>query len=194
MSAPRFCLTVAGCLTMAVSARAQVVQLPTFNFFSVSTSVSVPDRGGAYLGGVDRSSRGAQHVYLPLLPGQSAGGGGQSAQRMSVMARVHDLQGPPTVNAARRTTHADRFAQRLAAASRAQVPRAATEQRAEAARDEREALRFLELGDRARDAGKTDVARIYYEMSSRRAQANLAGVVAARLEALRALEAATAAR
>lgn len=43
--------------TVDVSAQQipQVVQLPTFSFFSVATTVSVPDSGAAYLGGVKRS-------------------------------------------------------------------------------------------------------------------------------------------
>ena len=51
-------------LTLSTSVgRAQVVQLPTFHYFTVNTTVSVPDRGSVYLGGVKRgairsSSRG----------------------------------------------------------------------------------------------------------------------------------------
>jgi len=58
-----FVLVCLACVSVAVVAQAQVVQLPTFHSFSVSTTVSVPDRGAAYLGGVSRgawssSSRG----------------------------------------------------------------------------------------------------------------------------------------
>ena len=35
----------------AAAQRANAVQLPTFSFFSVDTTVSVPDRGSASLGG-----------------------------------------------------------------------------------------------------------------------------------------------
>lgn len=34
---------------------ATTVQLPTFSYFTVNTTVSVPDRGGAYLGGIHRA-------------------------------------------------------------------------------------------------------------------------------------------
>ena len=34
------------------------VQLPTYHYFGVSTTVSVPDRGGLYMGGVNRSRWG----------------------------------------------------------------------------------------------------------------------------------------
>ena len=45
----------------------QVVQLPTFSFFSVSTTVSVPDSGAAYLGGVKRRSASRMSRGVPGL-------------------------------------------------------------------------------------------------------------------------------
>lgn len=45
----------------------QVVQLPTFSFFSVSTTVSVPDSGAAYLGGVRTSRRQSSTRGVPGL-------------------------------------------------------------------------------------------------------------------------------
>lgn len=59
-------------LGTAASSHAQVVQLPTFRFFTVQTSVLVPDRGGAYLGGVSRSRYGSVSRGVPglgTLPG-----------------------------------------------------------------------------------------------------------------------------
>ncbi|MEM7311605.1 MAG: hypothetical protein AAF497_00500, partial [Planctomycetota bacterium] len=44
---------------------AQTVQLPTFRNFSVNTTVSVPDRGSASLGGVRRSSSGSTRRGVP---------------------------------------------------------------------------------------------------------------------------------
>ena len=43
-------------LTHAELAVAQVVQLPTFNFFGISTTVSVPDSGAGFVGGNSISS------------------------------------------------------------------------------------------------------------------------------------------
>src|SRR5690349_8882622 len=48
--------TVLGGILLVSPATAQVVQLPSFETFSVQTSVLVPDSGAAYLGGVNRSS------------------------------------------------------------------------------------------------------------------------------------------
>jgi hypothetical protein len=45
----------------------QTVQLPTFQFFTVNTTVSVPDRGGAFLGGVNRASYGTTSRSVPGL-------------------------------------------------------------------------------------------------------------------------------
>lgn len=43
------------------------VQLPTFSFVSVSTTVSVPDGGTVLLGGIKRLSEGRSEVGVPLL-------------------------------------------------------------------------------------------------------------------------------
>ncbi len=75
------------------------VQLPTFHVFSVSTTVVVPDRGAAYLGGVSRSRRTNNHLIAPLfgrLPGVGRGftsrgiSSGTSASGASVSATIID--------------------------------------------------------------------------------------------------------
>lgn len=58
------CLALAG---LATTSQAQVVQLPTFRTFSISTTVAVPDRGAAYLGGVTRGSWGSSSRGVPGL-------------------------------------------------------------------------------------------------------------------------------
>ena len=58
----RFFLSGAAILlswTAHQSAHAQAVQLPSFHSFSVQTSVLVPDRGSAMLGGVDYARSGS---------------------------------------------------------------------------------------------------------------------------------------
>lgn len=44
-------------ITIVPSVQAQVVQLPSVHNFSVQTTVSVPDSGGAYLGGLGRGEQ-----------------------------------------------------------------------------------------------------------------------------------------
>ncbi len=67
--------TLTVCLAAASSfggtAAAQVIQLPSFSRFSISTTVKVPDRGSASLGGVSRaaqssSNRGASRSLSDL--------------------------------------------------------------------------------------------------------------------------------
>lgn len=60
-----------GLLAQAAIADAQLqqpttVQLPTFSYFTVQTSVLVPDSGGAYLGGISRSQIGSRERGVPL--------------------------------------------------------------------------------------------------------------------------------
>ena len=51
----------------SASSSAQVIQLPTFRFFTVNTTVSVPDRGTVLLGGVNRVSAGSVTRGVPIL-------------------------------------------------------------------------------------------------------------------------------
>jgi hypothetical protein len=80
---------------------AQVVQLPTFESFSVSTTVLVPDRGSMMLGGVDRAAFGAAAFGVPGVAGVPGAGrlfgnraiGGQvQSSRVNAAASIIDLQ------------------------------------------------------------------------------------------------------
>lgn len=53
--------------TVPCGARAQVVQLPSFQQTGISTTVVVPDQGGAYLGGIQRGAMGSSTSGVPLL-------------------------------------------------------------------------------------------------------------------------------
>ena len=54
-------------LCAASAAAQQTVQLPTFNFTTVQTTVSVPDGGTGLLGGIGRASEGSVERGVPLL-------------------------------------------------------------------------------------------------------------------------------
>ncbi len=75
---------------------ATTVQLPTFSNFSIGTTVTVPDRGMAYLGGINRAASGRNEFGVPLLPFRpfrnSAIGREASASNMWVTATIHDFQ------------------------------------------------------------------------------------------------------
>ncbi|MCG8450583.1 MAG: hypothetical protein MI725_13525 [Pirellulales bacterium] len=71
------------------------VQLPTYERFGVSTTVVVPDGGALYLGGVNRSSRGASHFATPpggAFPvfGNRGFGRATSAEGVSISATIID--------------------------------------------------------------------------------------------------------
>ncbi len=70
---------------------AVAVQLPTFSFFSVRTTVVVPDSGGAYLGGIGRASSGSSVFGTPLFR-NGAIGLERSHAGMSVHATIHDFE------------------------------------------------------------------------------------------------------
>ncbi|MEM6798164.1 MAG: hypothetical protein AAF589_01495, partial [Planctomycetota bacterium] len=57
----------AGAESEAVTRSGTTVQLPTFQFVSVSTTVSVPDGGTVLLGGIKRLNEGRNEFGVPLL-------------------------------------------------------------------------------------------------------------------------------
>jgi hypothetical protein len=58
---------IAGWLSTAAAQQTQTVQLPTFNFTTASTTVSVPDGGSGLLGGIKRASEGSNERGVPIL-------------------------------------------------------------------------------------------------------------------------------
>jgi len=79
----------------AASTLAQVVQLPTFQFTGVSTTVSVPDHGTASLGGNTTSfsgsnSRGLLGPTGPLFNNRGLANGGTTTN-FSITAQIHDM-------------------------------------------------------------------------------------------------------
>src|SRR5262245_49324472 len=64
----RFTLATAvlGCFTTAAHAQT-AVQLPSFSFTTVNTTVTVPDQGSALLGSVNRAREGSVSRGVPIL-------------------------------------------------------------------------------------------------------------------------------
>jgi hypothetical protein len=93
------CLSMVCWAIVGASALAQqgatTVQLPTYSFFTVNTTVTVPDRGMAYLGGVNRAASGRNEFGVPLLPFRPFGNVGigreLNASNMFVTATIHDF-------------------------------------------------------------------------------------------------------
>lgn len=94
-------LAIGGLFLLSAGASAQTaVQLPTFNFFTTSTTVTVPDQGNTLMGSVNRSSSGNTTRGVPILgkiPGLNRGfkntgiGSSTSASQMRVSATIIDL-------------------------------------------------------------------------------------------------------
>ena len=190
------------------------VQLPTFSFFSASTTVSVPDGGSALLGGVNRASDGRSEFGVPLLPFRpfrnSAIGSERSASSMRVTATIHDFeamdefllnqptefrrsQGIQSPAAMLGHTLQPRLPNRSPAwepSSRAETSTVATVAGIQARRDQQqqsrltEAEQFYQRAQDAEEAGKASVAKIYYQMAARRATGELKQQALAKVEGL----------
>jgi len=196
---------------------ATTVQLPTFSSFSATTTVTVPDRGMAYLGGVNRAAEGRNEFGVPLLPfrpfrnvgiGREVSGSG-----MWVSVTIHDFDAMDRYLLSQPTAFSqslgDRRSQvaalaatlqprdpaygaswRVATPSGAGGPPAVSVAQAQAERQRQQATRFEEAtdffrrGQEAEAAGKTGVAKIYYQMAARRATGELKGQVTDRLETI----------
>src|SRR5262245_25650892 len=177
------------------NAPATTVQLPTFSVFNVTTTVSVPDRGGISLGGVDRGvdatiSRG------PIRNRGSAGS--RTASGMSVHATIIDHseldRAVLAAAAAKRGAEfakADSLSRGVARADSASAPPdsvAAIRERAASAADleTQELAGYFAKGQQAESEGKPAVARIFYDMVARRDRGQLKQQALTRLAALAA--------
>ena len=187
------------------------VQLPSFSFFSVNTTVSVPDSGGAYLGGVNRARDGSTTRGF----GNRGIGSDRLASGVSVHATIidHDeldkavlaeaaaRRGPADPDVAK-AEHLSRHVGRepgIAATSGraigpASVPGAApleesvaairAHNKAAAEAQAGEAAKYFAQAQQAEADGKPAVARIYYQMAARRDDGQLKRAALARLAAL----------
>jgi hypothetical protein len=182
------------------------VQLPTFSFFTVQTTVSVPDSGGAFLGGMSRAYNSSTTRGLPfwaktpwLSPlGDSRGiASGVDAGGVSVHATIIDREeldkAVLSAAAARHVppSETDLKAERLTRdtsgddAPAASVAAIRGQQRAEAAQRAEQAAALFAKGRDMEAANKPGQAKIYYRMAARHADEDLQQQIAARLAALK---------
>jgi len=202
-------LCVVGCGVLALLAagttawgQAQApttVQLPTFEFFTVQTSVSVPDSGGAYLGGL----KGARDSSLtrgfgPLR--NRAIGSDRVASGMSVHATIIDLKemddallaeaaagkpgapafDPDAARAELLARHVGKTFTSITASSPAasgplsgSVAAIRAENAAAAEARAAESAQYFAKAQAAESGGKLAVAKYYYQMVARRDKGNL---------------------
>ncbi len=193
---------------------ATTVQLPSFSIFSVNTTVSVPDRGGAYLGGVSRArdsstTRGFGPLRNRGIGAERAAGG------MAVQATIHNLDELDRATLVRATL-AEAAARRgsvdpdlakaelirrgvgrgiadgqdIAAAGAMPAPPAdsvaAIRAKNAAAAQARasEADELFAKAEAAEAAGKASVAKIYYQMAARRDTGAIKALAESRLAKL----------
>jgi hypothetical protein len=201
-------LTFLGWVTSAAAQNnaPTTVQLPTFSFFTVQTTVSVPDSGGAYLGGISRGYNSSNTRGLPfwsktpwLSPlGASRGiASGASTGGVSVHATIIDprelSEAVLSEAAARRAppSEAELKAGELTRNTRDDGPPAgsiAAIRAQHAAEDRVRDERAAELVAKAREmeaANKPGQAKIYYRMALRHASDQLQQQIAQRLAALK---------
>src|SRR5262245_64820 len=186
----------------AISASAQqplpatTVQLPTFSVFTVQTTVSVPDGGHSFLGGINRAAIGNASRGLA----NRGVGGSRVASGVGVSATITDHgeidRALRAEAAAKRGASADATAAKAAAISKS-VPRAETKtalpdsvaairERNAAAKEEaeKEDAGYFAKAQEAEASGKTAVAKVYYQMVARRADGQLKQSAQERLIAL----------
>lgn len=202
-------------LAVAPAAGQNAVQLPTYSSFRTNTTVSVPDRGSVYTGGINRASDGRNEFGTPLLPFRNRSiGSERSASSVWTSVYIHDLQAmdEALLSQARASGYSSQRTrsgsspalaagagvlpwQSQRAITRGAEPgsqpvkdplsKSIAELRAERAGEQEarlaEAERLFERGKNAQSAGKLNVARIYYQQASRRAQGPLQEQILAQL-------------
>ena len=174
------------------------VQLPTFGFVTVATTVSVPDGGRTFLGGINRASSGRNEFGMPLspFPNNRAIGSERSAQSMSVTATIIDMREldaavlgqsnyvmrpAPELAKIRQLAEAQNSNAGQGDTSLAAI-KAGLSQKKNA--EQQEAWLSFEKGLAAEEAGKLSSANVYYQMALRRASGELKSLAESRLAAI----------
>jgi len=187
---------LAGFISPAAAQLPATVQLPSFSYFGVDTSVSVPDRGSMSLGGVGRSSMGST-AFGPVLGPRSRSFSRQmSASSTTVNATIHDFNAMDrqlldqaqksygkSPRAATRTARGE--ASSAATGPAGSVAEARRWYAAEQSAQERDAVKYMDQAERAAARGKPHVARVLYQMAERRASVDLKAEIRERLVALK---------
>lgn len=180
---------------------ATTVQLPTFNFFAISTSVEVPDSGEGFLGGNSSSAAGSSQGGIPGLGARPFSNGALASTSrsggVSVRATIHDFDAMDRAllgadfNAAGGAGTAiggksPAGALAIDSAGSSSLADIRRQQAAEDAAAATEAERLMEEGKAYEAAGKLGLAKIQYRMASRRATGAVKQQALANLQRLNA--------
>lgn len=164
-----------GFLMLAIPAQhcnAQLtVQQPVFGVNSVSTTVSVPDRGRAHLGSISRT-RDSRTTFGPFRSGSSIGLDREHTG-MSVGVYIHDFEAmdrhllsqgtPASVSSNPRLTGRTRHAWNQLQQQHGGRPSSQTPASPKLAKSEK----YWRLGQKAEQDGKRSVARLHYRIASK---------------------------
>ena len=188
---------LAGCVVSLSGswAAAQTLQLPTFQFFGVSTTVSVPDRGSMFLGGVNRSASGSNQFGPQARPfGNRSFGSNQSASGIRVTAWVHDFEAMDDMLLGHAAARGPLRAEPLTLTASTQPPASQSvassiavikEQIADEDQQRHaEGLRYYERGQKMESEQRYGAAKTYYLMAFRRVQGELKREVEDRMLAM----------
>jgi len=160
-------------LFVARTASAQItVQQPVVSQTGVSTTVSVPDRGQVFLGGVSSAQSG--RIQNGPIPTMTSRGFSRQATSISTSVYIHDMQAmdeailnTPSSEAANPNsttrTHASNLEARLKlrrAAERESMPLEPEDSGAKAAK-------FEQLALKAEKAGKAGVAKLHWQVAAK---------------------------
>jgi hypothetical protein len=179
----RSCNCLCGLLTLAWAspALAQTIQLPSFNVFSVDTTVLVPDSGPAPVAGNRRTSSSTNS--FGGFPRQRATASDRQVTGAHVIAKIHETQEvdealpqssavvkAPTTPTTRTTTARTMATAEVVADSKlASVDELRRQRDAQAMTEQQAARLVFERGRLAQAARKPDVATVYYRSAAKRA-------------------------
>ena len=140
----------------------QVVQQPVVGVMSVNTSVTVPDRGSAFLGGVS-SAQSGRTQYGPLRSGTSTGLTRQSSS-ISTSVYIHDFRAMDEALLTSQPASSDDRRMRSGPAvrrDRESTPNVVVVSPLE------KMAKFEELARNADKAGKAGVAKLHWQMAAK---------------------------
>ncbi|HXT59343.1 MAG TPA: hypothetical protein VN699_11960 [Pirellulales bacterium] len=174
--------------------QASTIQLPSFSYFSVDTTVAAPDRGSMSLGGSGSSSRGSTAFGPSFGPRSWTFGRQSSVSRATVHVRIYDFDAmdKQLLGQARKSYGSSKSARDADAPERSSAesapPGSVAEARrlrgADAAADQKQVLDYLRQAERAKARGKLQVVKVLYQMAERRASGELKADVRRKLAAL----------
>ena len=165
---------------------AQVIQLPVFHQFGVSTSVLVPDRGAAHLGGIRTAREGQVTRGSPFGKNQGIGREVSTSDAWAVV-RIIDLKELDRLTLLAATpTEIKRLSpvaagitsvvlreKSVSRTARLSLDQLRFERKAAAVKTRGEAMELMAKGKEMEKRGRNASAKIYYQMAYRRGGTDL---------------------